>query len=414
MGHVTLDGIGPRPGLTGTLQGFVEDLAAELGRSVAIDDADMRLVAVSRHYGEGDEDPLRVRSILDRYPGRASVEYAMSAGIALWTEYGRLAARPDLGLLSRVCAPIRSNGLHLGYMWIIDADGSLTAEQLESVQAVADACGALLYRQLTTRDQERETGAQLLRELVGQNVKKRVRSARSIDDLGLWSGDALMAIVLVVNDTEDSARIEISLELAVERVLRALPGVPYLVSVRGHRVSLLLGAALTTSDVTNRVLRPLRSRFHEAAGAGHRLVAGIGPTRPGLAQAYESHQAALLAARGALQIPRLGDTVKADELGYLRVLLQLPLTAIDPHVVLPRWPSLVAKDPEILLRRTMTEFLDRAGNIQDTAEALMVHRTTLYHRIGRVEKLLEIDLRRGDDRFALHLALQLAELTPRP
>src|SRR5688500_2998719 len=102
VGHVTPDGIGPRAGLTGTLQGFVEDLAAELGRSVAIDDPDMRLVAVSRHYGEGDEDPLRVRSILDRYPGRASVEYAMSAGIALWTEYGRLAARPDLGLLSRV------------------------------------------------------------------------------------------------------------------------------------------------------------------------------------------------------------------------------------------------------------------------------------------------------------------------
>lgn len=400
-----------RADLTDTLQPLVEDLALDLGRSVAVDDTAMRLIAASAHYG--DEDPLRVRSILDRYPGHESAEYAMSAGIAMWTEAGRLAPRPDLGLIGRICAPIRHNGLHLGYLWIIDADRSIREDQLKTIQSVADACGALLYRRMTMREHDRETSSGLLRGLVSPSGRKRSRSAQLIDDLGLWADDDVRAVVLLVEEAdEDTARVEIGLELAVDRALRALTRTSRLAFTRGHRATILVGGDWDIAQIESRILVPLRTRFREAAGPGHRVVAGLGPTRQGLLGAHESHDEAQLAARAALRVPGVGDNVSSDSLGYLRLLLQLPSASATPHSVLPRWSRLVDRDSDGTLRQTLYEFLARAGNVQDAAEHLRVHRTTLYHRIARVEQLLELDLRSGDARLELHLALHLERLSP--
>lgn len=49
---------------TDELQQVVDGLAASLGRSVAVDDPQLRLLAVSRHFG--DEDSLRVRAVMQR------------------------------------------------------------------------------------------------------------------------------------------------------------------------------------------------------------------------------------------------------------------------------------------------------------------------------------------------------------
>jgi Binding-protein-dependent transport system inner membrane component len=65
---------------TDELQGIVDGLAARLGRSVAIDDPSIRLLAASRHFG--DEDPVRIRVMLSRQADGTIVEYAKSFGIS--------------------------------------------------------------------------------------------------------------------------------------------------------------------------------------------------------------------------------------------------------------------------------------------------------------------------------------------
>ena len=51
---------------------------------------------------------------------------------------------------------------------------------------------------------------------------------------------------------------------------------------------------------------------------------------------------------------------------------------------------------------------------QQAAAQLHIHRTTLYWRLARVAELIPLDLRRGEDRLKLHLALTLADLTHPP
>jgi DNA-binding PucR family transcriptional regulator len=59
---------------------------------------------------------------------------------------------------------------------------------------------------------------------------------------------------------------------------------------------------------------------------------------------------------------------------------------------------------------TLEAYLDRAGDAQAAAAALFVHRTTLYHRLRRIERIAGVDLRDGDDRLLLHMALRLRAL----
>ena len=59
---------------------------------------------------------------------------------------------------------------------------------------------------------------------------------------------------------------------------------------------------------------------------------------------------------------------------------------------------------------TLEVFLDLGCNARRTADALKLHRTTLYYRLRKIEEVLGIDLEDGSDRLALHLGLKLARL----
>jgi hypothetical protein len=89
---------------TDELQGIVDGLAARLGRSVAIDDPSIRLLAASRHFG--DEDPVRIRVMLSRQADGTIVEYAKSFGISRSEVPVRVPGKPELGL--------RPRGTHAG------------------------------------------------------------------------------------------------------------------------------------------------------------------------------------------------------------------------------------------------------------------------------------------------------------
>ena len=106
------------------VQALVEQLSAELDRSVLVDDASLRLLAYSPTLGS--EDEVRRTAILTRETPRVIRDLHFAQGIATATQPVRTAPRPDIGLESRVCVPIRCQGALFGYLWLIDADQSLT------------------------------------------------------------------------------------------------------------------------------------------------------------------------------------------------------------------------------------------------------------------------------------------------
>ena len=60
--------------------------------------------------------------------------------------------------------------------------------------------------------------------------------------------------------------------------------------------------------------------------------------------------------------------------------------------------------------QTLEAYLDNGCDTKLTAEALFLHRASLYYRLQRIEAITSTSLKSGADRLALHSGLKLARL----
>ena len=160
------------------VQALVEPLSAELHRSVLVDDAGLRLLAYSPT--QGSDDDVRKTAILTRETPRAIRDLHFSQGIATATEAVRTASRPEFGLQSRVCVPIRCQGMLFAYLWLIDADESLTGEDCELAERCAAEIGAAMYRREELEKPRRELERRALDALLGADPAQREQAARAL------------------------------------------------------------------------------------------------------------------------------------------------------------------------------------------------------------------------------------------
>ena len=136
-------------------------------------------------------------------------------------------------------------------------------------------------------------------------------------------------------------------------------------------------------------------------------AAGIGGAVAGLVQARESWLQARIAARVAASRNAAAPLVlEWPELGVHRLLGAGTDAALREAVLTSGVAALLAEGgPELV--RTAKSYLDSAGSAQRTAQALGIHRQTLYHRLERIERISGLSLDSGQDRLQLHLALAL-------
>ncbi|HEX2774731.1 MAG TPA: hypothetical protein VHN18_20230, partial [Micromonosporaceae bacterium] len=91
-------------------------------------------------------DQVRLASILRRDTTPEVLAWFTNAGIMDVREPVRTPGCPDLDLLPRVCVPIRHHDLLLGFVWFIDADGSMPDVDLDATGLMAELTLAL-YRE---------------------------------------------------------------------------------------------------------------------------------------------------------------------------------------------------------------------------------------------------------------------------
>jgi hypothetical protein len=100
------------------------------------------------------------------------------------------------------------------------------------------------------------------------------------------------------------------------------------------------------------------------------------------------------------------DPVSWDALGGWRLVVDAPATlaVADVHP----GAEVLARHTRVDLLATARVVLDQGGDVTSAAQALHVHRTTLYYRLDRIVDLTGVDLRDGVARTDLQLALWLA------
>ncbi|MFE0376309.1 PucR family transcriptional regulator [Streptomyces inhibens] len=419
-------------------------------------------------------DPVRTRSILQRRSSAAVRAWFEAFGIARAKTALRIPPDPAAGVFrGRICLPVRHRGIVHGYVWLLD-DGHLTDlalggrgappdPRIAQAMETAARIGALLA-------DEARAGSELgdlLRELLISEPAGRPGAAAALrealrDTLRFTPGVPLALVAVLPWDTSDTDVAPLpSLpgllaacalpagggpadaaepapvgsdepdtaapngkgrgragDAGRPRPAAPVPALAALVRLRST------GALAPAHTVAEHLLRSPRAGGTPAAagrsggpaegqagrgaaragGPAGQGAAGMGIGTRDLADLPATWREALDAARAARAEPRLGPIAQWDAIGGYRMLTALPAAAPDPAIS----PLLAPAHAE--LARTAEVFLDCAGQASRTAQALGIHRQTLYYRLGRVEKLTGLDLDDGEHRLLLHMALKAARL----
>lgn len=398
-----------RPG-SPELQALVDELAERLGRSVAVDDPLVRMVCTSRHFG--DEDPVRIGTLLQGRADNAAIRYVLAQGVTQWSRPGFIDGRDDLGLLPRYVVPLRERGHLLGLLMVVVPEKALGERDTTVIGHASDAMAAQLYGEQIAADSRKADERDLALDLVGPDVATRTAARRRGRDLGLLGAaeHVLVTVVQLSCGTELVRQSEAALWGALEgfRQTRAAQG---LIAVGKERATLLqLRDRPPRPDEvaaqSTRILDELRTFLAPSADP----VIGVGGRHLGLHDAHTSYEQALVAARAARRLPALKGAGDWDLLGELAVLLQLPEHALNASLVPKPLRTLTEAHGGDRLRDTLRCFLEHAGSIPRTADALGIHRTSLYYRLRQIGEITGLDLDDGAHRLTLHLGLRIEEL----
>jgi hypothetical protein len=376
------------------LQDLVDEAARITGMAVTLEDREFNLVAFCSHRSVADE--VRRDSILTRHSTSQVRRYYESFGIARADGPVRIPADAERGWLGRVCVPVRWQSVTYGYLWLLE-DHTVDPALLPELLDLANRAGVELARHARLRD---DLGWKV-GELLSTYPETRAKAAREIAES--WSkpeATPVAAVVLrAVGDAQPPAPVN-----AWRLPRTVLVGTAEL----GSTFIVPLGA---TGDLTQvRVVAETALAALRGSDAKESVVAGIGGPVGTLAEArtswLQARIAARVAAHGPARAPAAASMLEWPELGVYRLLGVAADPQLREAVAQPGIDRLMSEGGAELVRTALT-YLDEAGSAQRTAQALGIHRQTLYHRLERIEKLSGLDLDSGRDRLALHLALTL-------
>lgn len=402
-----------RAAMTSELQEIIDDLAQRLHSPTVLEDHDERIVVYSSHSQPIDE--VRRDSILRRTTRPEVMAWFRDHGILGATEPMRIPGQPDLGILGRLCVPVRHQGRLMGWMFLIDDDQRLSDTEIALARRAARHAALLLYdEELSVR-----LTSGLLSHLLSRSEDLREAAAAQIADQGLmpFRTPCVVAVIQPLGLAEGVA-LECVKEALRDAALdgdlgsgQAVPGRQALRLGYADQGVVLVRTRTPEDDrpgiaVAQEVTTALRHRIGDDNPA--RVVAAVGDPQPRLMDAHQSYRQARLAIKVAAAVPTAGVVTRWRDLGVFRTLAQLPEPAVELAID-PRLMTLFAAgDPALV--STLEVYLDLGCDVKAASARLHLHRATLYYRLEKAQRLTGANLRDGNDRLAIHLSFKLARL----
>ncbi|MEU6764934.1 helix-turn-helix domain-containing protein [Streptomyces sp. NPDC046853] len=401
------------------LQQLVDAFGARLGRSIAIDDTRIKLLAYNAHTN--DVDAARIESIMHRGVSTAVVAHVSEQGAAQAADIFTVPPRPEIGMTAeRIGMPVRYDGALLGYAWLLGSDGPVTERAADLLREAAAQAALVLHREHLTAEVARSHARELVRDLVTPDEALRKEATAALVEEGHAVAGPVAVLVAVVAQEEGEPLAEdrrLALELAVDHTRRRLPPSRALALTRpDHALLLTIWPGARTQTIernTAELAGVLREKLAAELGRARDTPCwvGVGRAHPRLSEAHASYREARRAAEVACITGSLGQVVAHARLGVYALLGKLTPEELAEGIH-PGLRALLSDSGHHGLVESLRVYLDHAGDAQRAATALHVHRSTLYKRLQRIEQLTGLSLDAGDDRLAAHLGLKMAQLHP--
>lgn len=400
---------------TTRVEAAVERIAGRLGRGLSLEDLDGALLAYSTHQSPADR--VRVNFLLSKKVPEDVGAWQRRHGITTAVSPVAVPPNPDLGMLGRVCVPLLVRGFRVGYLWVQqDADEETPEEilrQLSEVREDTDSLAALLLEGNTATSEHRTR-----REATFQACLDGDPDA--LEDLTGWpelDGTSPWRLAVLRDDAAGSRQH--AMDAAGATLARRAAGLQ--ATVGADAVVFSAGAAthsvlLLRANAREPELSVIRRRYlhHLGAAAGVGELELISGTSEPCAGA-EGLPGAYLQARAAVQAaavdPQLGGAVEYRSIGIYQFLAAggRPVSARSVY-----FDELRDHDRNAELLPVLELLYDKNGSVQEVADQLHLHRSSVYNRLSRVRSVIGVDPLSGPVRLELHCALKALRWSGRP
>ena len=392
------------------LQHIAERLARDLRRSVIIDDAALRPLAVSPQTGRLDRS--RVQAVLQRQTSAPLRRKLAELGVFSARKPVKIPGDPLQATLPRLCVPLIAEDQLLGFLWLID-EPALTGEEIRQAQAGAAQAGRLLGQRAIRAADQFAGLSDAAGRLLHPEQAVRQEAAAVLADQDALAGQPPYALAVIRHaavSLPDAGRAAGNQRGVAANLRRAAGSLRRRVAP-GSLVLASPGEDELAAIATVGALAGIRAAVR--ALPGPKLAVGSCGGAAALTDVHASLANAQYAAYVAARVPQFGRTADWARLGVYAAFQHLYRDPSAPERICPGISALLDERAGTY-RQTLRCYLDGAAQARQAAEQLHIHRTTLYWRLARGAELVPSDLRRGEDRLKLHLALALADLTNPP
>ena len=176
------------------LQHIAEQLARDLGRSVIIDDAALRPLAITAQTGRLDRS--RVEAVLQRQTSARLRRKLAGLGVFSAREPISIPGDPGRATLPRLCLPLRADDQLLGFLWLID-EPALTTEQTGRAQAAAAQAAYVLAQRAVQADSQFAMLGELADGPLGAQEEVRERAAATLAGQAALTGQPPYALAVI-------------------------------------------------------------------------------------------------------------------------------------------------------------------------------------------------------------------------
>jgi hypothetical protein len=392
------------------VQSIVDVLAQTLDRAVLLDDESLAPITHSRQFGQLDD--VRMYSLLQRGILPEVKTKLFSIGIGTATEAFWTPALPQHGMMSRFCVPICSADERFGYLWVLDPERSLP----DDGQELARQAGRDLQAVLDRRNADLRTAEPFLQALLARLLENGTGASseqllQDLQEKDMAQPDSLVSVFAFepnVAGPSDPVQRTMSLRL---RLIATEPSHRWF-AVAGQPTA-IIAVSRPETRIDARRVSPAVVNAIEAVYGPWPPIGWSGERVPILqaAQAFRN-------ARLALTLAEIGVSEKKvavwTELGSWRTTAILADSySSNPkdlaELVHPGIVDMVEKGRGDLIH-TLDAYLTHGCDARKTAEALHLHRSTLYYRLERITEAVGGDLKDGEARFELMLSIRLANI----
>ncbi|HEX2922683.1 MAG TPA: GAF domain-containing protein [Chloroflexota bacterium] len=336
----------------------------------------------------------------------------------------RVSPAPSLGTTTPlVVAPIVVGQETVGSLYVVESNRSLDELDFAVVDRAAIAIALHMMKEEAATEAQYPLRSDLVRELLGGNGSSEVLLRRAAV-LGIDLRIPRVVLLLGIDETtQQGIREQADVETvarhsqlldAVERASRkSMEGT--LIAEMDDEIVILSPIRVPGKADGTVVLRELASQLHDAVQLwlpDTSVSIGIGScchSMDDYPRSYEQARSALNVARASRQRNHIQDYSEFGILGLLvesRNRNQLDFLVNDALGDLLEYDRRHSSD----LTRTLEAYLANDCHLERTSADLSIHISTLRYRLHRIEQITKAELRNGDKRLNLQLALKVLRM----